>query len=59
MLKGKWDISSFKNSHGVVLSPNQENLFLILKVIYVFVIQKSNMHFYIFLIFFTDELSYI
>ena len=40
------DIGWFKNPQGVVPLPNQPNLFLILRVIYVFVIQKSN-HAYI------------
>ena len=42
VLKGGWDTSWFKNPQGVVPLLNQPNLFLILRVIYVFVIQKSN-----------------
>ena len=41
VLEGRWDISWFINLQGVVPLPNQPNLFLILRVIYVFVIQKS------------------
>ena len=39
---GRWGIIWFKNSQGVVPLPNQPNLFLILKVVFVFVMQKSN-----------------
>ena len=42
VLRGRWDISWFKNPQGVVPLPNQPNLFLILRVTYVFVTQKSN-----------------
>ena len=41
VLKGRWDISWFKNPQGIVSLPNQPHLFLILRVIYVFVIQNS------------------
>ena len=46
VLKGRWDISWFKNPQGVVPLPNQPNIFLILRVIYVLVMQKSN-HLYL------------
>ena len=49
VLKGRWDSSWFKNPHGVVPLPNQPNLFLILRIIYVFVIQKSN-HSYLYIL---------
>ena len=42
MLKGRWDINWFKNPQGLVPQANQPNLFLALKIIYVFVIEKSN-----------------
>ena len=42
VLKGRWDISWLKNPQGVVPLPNQPNLFLILRVIQVFVMQSSN-----------------
>ena len=42
VVKGRWDISWFKNPQGVGPLPNQSNLFLILGVIYGFVILKSN-----------------
>ena len=42
VIKVRWDISWFKNPQGVVHLPNQPSLFLTLRVIYVFVIQKSN-----------------
>ena len=42
VLKGRWDICSFKSPQGVVPLPNQPNLFFILSVVYVFAIQKSN-----------------
>ena len=42
MLKGRWDINWFKNPQGLVPQVNQPNLFLALKIIYVFVIEKSN-----------------
>ena len=35
MLKGRWDIGWFENPQRVVPLPNQPNLFLILRVIYV------------------------
>ena len=42
VLKGRWDISWFKNPQGVMPLPNQPDLFLILRFIQVFVIQSSN-----------------
>ena len=39
-VKGRWDISWFKNPQRVVPLLNQPNLFLILRVISLFVIQK-------------------
>ena len=40
VLKGRWDISWFRNPQGVVPLLNQTNVFLILRFIYVSVIQK-------------------
>ena len=40
-VKSWWDISWFKNPQGVVPLLNQTNLFLRLRVIYIFVTQKS------------------
>ena len=42
VLKDRWDIIWFKNPQGVVPLYYTPNLFLILRVIYVFLIQKSN-----------------
>ena len=39
-VKGRWDISWFKNPQRVVPLLNQPNLFLILRVTSLFVIQK-------------------
>ena len=42
VLKGRWDINWFKNPQGVVPLFNQPNRFLTLRVIYVFIMQKSS-----------------
>ena len=41
VFEGRWDISRFQNPQGVVPLLNQPKLFLKLRVIYVFVVQKS------------------
>ena len=40
--KGRCDMGWFKSPHRVVPLPKQPNLFLILRVIHVFVMQKPN-----------------
>ena len=57
--KSSWDFGWFKNPQGVVPLPNQPNLFLILQVISVFVIRKSNQPYLHIFIIFIDHLTYI
>ena len=59
VLKVRWDFSWFKNPQRVMPLPNQPNLFLILRVIYVFAIQKSNHPYLHISIIFIDDLTYI
>ena len=59
VLKGRWDISWFKNLQVLVPLPNQPNLFLILRVICFLSYKSRNIHSYIFFIIFIDDLTYI
>ena len=59
MLKCRWDFSGFKNHQGMVPLSNQTNLFLILRVIYVFIIHTSNHSFLHILPLCVDTLTYI
>ena len=59
VLKGSWDISSFKNPQEVVPLPNQPNQYLILRLSYVFVIQSQTICICIFFIIFIDDQTYL
>ena len=59
VLKCKWDINWFKNPQGVGLLFNQQNAFLLIRVIYIFVNKTQAMYCYIFFIIFINEITYI